>query len=72
MADPRKLHDDELLLLNSLEGVAAFRVLLPLIRALAMFIAGRGPKPQLPEVPSIDSDVTLERARFRILKDSCD
>lgn len=62
------LHDDETALLSSLEGVAAFRIVLPLIRALAMFIAGRGRPPALQEsLPDLTVDAALERARYRQL-----
>lgn len=63
---PYEIHDDEKLLLGSLEGLAAFRLLLPLIRALALYIAGRDRFPQaLEAVPELKSDVALERARYR-------
>ena len=60
------LHDDEKALLLSPEGMAAFQILLPLLRGLAMAIAGRGQRPpELECVPDIDADVRLERARLR-------
>lgn len=63
---PQRLHDDEHLLLTSFEGLAAFRIVLPLIRALALFIAGRGQQPKLPEsLPDFTADAALERARYR-------
>ena len=67
----KTLHDDELALVASFEGLSAFRILLPLIRALALHIAGRGPLPQeLAAVPDLSSDAALERARYRALKGS--
>lgn len=60
------LHDDESALLSSLEGLAAFRIVLPLIRALALFIAGRAPAPKVHEaLPDLTADAALERARYR-------
>jgi len=60
------LHDDEKALLLSPEGMAAFQILLPLLRRLAMAIAGRGQRPpELECVPDIDADVRLERAKLR-------
>lgn len=59
-------HDDEKLLLASVEGLAAFRIVLPLIRALAVFIAGRGQPPRVEEtLPDLTADAALERARYR-------
>ena len=62
----KRLHNDEKLLLDSFEGVAAFRIVLPLIRALALFIVGRGPAPKPSEsLPDLTADAAFERARYR-------
>lgn len=63
------VHDDEKALLASPEGLSAFRVMLPLIRKLAMAIAGIAPMPpEMDQLPDTKADVALERARFRALK----
>jgi hypothetical protein len=65
----KALHADEVSLVSSLEGLAAFRLLLPLLRALALHIAGRGKFPEdLATIPDLKSDVALERARYRALR----
>jgi hypothetical protein len=66
-----ELHDDEKALLTSFAGVAAFRILLPIIREFALFIAGRGPEPkELKEgvIPDLHSAAKLEKARCRALQ----
>ncbi len=63
-----ELHESEIDLLTSLEGAAAFSLLLPLLRELAMHIAGVAPCPPIIEqLPDLKADVALERARFRNL-----
>lgn len=63
---PRRLADSEHLLLASAEGFAAFQLVLPLIRALALYIAGRGQAPKLTEtLPDLTADAALERAQYR-------
>jgi hypothetical protein len=64
-----KLHEDEKALLTSIEGVAAFRLLLPVVRDLALYIAGHGgPPPILKSLPNVRSEVALERRRYRELE----
>ena len=62
------LHDSEVELLTSIEGAAAFQLLLPLLRETAQYIAGVAPIPQLlAQIPDIKAELALERARFRNL-----
>lgn len=64
----KQLQNNERALLTSLEGLAAFRILLPFIRAVALDIAGRGECPPVLDVlPDLKSDVALERRRYREL-----
>lgn len=63
---PQHLQDDERMLLTSFEGAAAFRIVLPLIREIALYIAGRGQPPKVAEsLPDLTADAALERARYR-------
>ena len=65
----KTLHDDELGLLASIEGNSAFLLLLPILRSLALHIAGRGEFPkELAEIQDINSNVALEKARYRALR----
>ncbi len=65
-----KLHDDEKLFLDSVDGIAVFRLFLPLLRAIALYVTGRSlvPPPELGSLPELKSDVELEKARQRALK----
>lgn len=59
-------------LLGVPEGVAAVKLLKPLIEELADYIAGRRDEPPaaLAQVPSVDAaDLALERARHRAAQD---
>lgn len=68
--DHDALHDHELELLAAPEGLMAFRVLLPLLRAVAMAIAGVAPlPPAFDQLPEVKADVALERHNYRALKD---
>lgn len=52
--------------LGTPEGLAATKVLVGVIEGVADYIAGRRDEPpELPEVPSLRSELALERARFR-------
>lgn len=60
------LADDQEALLASIEGAGAFYVLLPLIRGLAMHIAGVAPcPPPLRDLPELSAPISVERARYR-------
>lgn len=64
----KRLTDDQHALLASAEGIGAFFVLLPLLRELAMHIAGRGPVPRLlRELPELQMPIAVERARYRAM-----
>lgn len=53
-------------LLGTPEGTAAVKLLAPVIEGLADYIAGRRSEPpELPQVPNLQSELALERARFR-------
>lgn len=66
---PRDLDESEKALLGSVEGLAAFISLLPLIRETAMYIAGAGPcPPRLQEIPELKSRVELERLHYRSMR----
>lgn len=53
-------------LLASPEGLAAVKLLAPLAGDIADYIAGRRDEPPaLPDVPRLQSELALERARFR-------
>lgn len=64
-----KLQDDEKALLGSIEGLGAFRIVLPLIRALARHIAGLEKQPDPRDhLPDLRADCALERARYKALE----
>ncbi len=57
------------LLFASVEGASAIAVLMPLIREVALHIAGRGACPrQLRNLPQFMLPITVERARYRAAK----
>ena len=67
----RRLADDEQLLLASVEGWAAFQLLLPLIREAAIYIAGHGAvPPKLAEIPALKSELAWQRLMYRRLAKS--
>lgn len=53
-------------LLGTPEGVAAAKLLEPLLEKVGDYIAGRRDEPpEIPQVPNLRSELALERARFR-------
>jgi len=64
-----KLAADVIKLLASREGASALHVLLPILRELAMHIAGRGPCPvALRDVDELRTPIAIERAQYRWAK----
>lgn len=58
-------------LLGTPEGAAAVKLLEPVVETLADYIAGRRDEPpELPQVPNLQSELALERARFRAAQGS--
>lgn len=56
-------------LIISREGNGAINALLPLIREVAMHIAGVAPCPAvLKEIPELESRIAIERANYRYVK----
>ncbi len=70
------MDDSDKKLFTSVEGAAALVVLMPVIREVAQYIAGRAPCPFVVEdarlifrdVPQIKLSLSIERAHYRWMK----